>query len=318
MSYNLLTLSFHRPGWNLREDAFFKKYSKGSSLISGEALGDSIPGALAALPGKDASGLVSKAYEGGGATQISMFELGLAAWNRPDFRRPASGAQSEFEKWIRPKVESECSLLLLCGHHAMTVDRRPAIWGRQAPNTTALLPMKSEDNKPVLLVVGSAGRGSEQVLERTVFDFSKTLKNCRAILIIGCASAGKKESTTEIPGHYWQEWAALASAKKPIILGWYGTIGAPKDQYTTETFSKPFWEGLVSLSAATGKSLQELCEQNYGDVIQLWGRVLKQVYSPSKKQRFLWYGPKQGAGAVDPTGGVWRALKRDGIMEKVA
>ena len=327
MNSTLLTLTSHLSGKTLREDAMFKKSSLESSLISSECLGkgSDIPTNLRPLKGKDGTGVTYGDVDG--TQQVTFIDVGLPAWQLPSFTSRESG-RSEFEKWLGGKIESldDCQCLLLCGHHSM-FQGVPLIWGREGESRyvgqyghnpfTAFYPSKSDDNRPLVEVRGSADKIQFNPVRRAgPFDCTKALKNCRLIIIVGCNGIGGKGGPAT-PAMYWQSWASLANdaGKKPIVLGWYGKIGAPKDRYPTETFSQPFWKGMKDL--AGGSDIKTLCENEPAKVIKLWGCVLKTVYGKSH-QRLLWYGGDQGAGALDPSGKVWRVKTRNGEIEVVS
>ena len=321
MSAKLLTLTHHLNAKNLREDILFKKSSFDSSLIGSECfgLGSDIPSKLKPLKGVDGSG-VTFGQIADGTQQVTFINVGFPAWQRPEFTSPSG--PSDFARWFGGKVENldDCQCMLFGGHHTL-IGGIPWIWGREAARQgnshnplTAWVPAKSEDERPVLYIAGSRKKNDVDLGVRAgPFDCTKTLKNCRLIIVVGCNSIGwPGEPPT--PALYWQEWASLKSGVKPIILGWYGPIGAPKDVHG-ESFSQPFWQELKTIAA--GRDLKTLCEQEPIKVIKAWGQVLKNTYKVSK-QRLLWFGGAQGAAAVDPSGKDWRVLKRNGELEKVS
>lgn len=329
MSTSLLTLTFHLPGdldkgggkANLREDALFKKHGIKSGLLSEEAFGDDIPENLKEVTRKKtpASGLVRGTYSPDGykVQQITLNRVGINAWWREPFKRRGAMA-SEFEQWLKPRLTSSCGCLFLAGHHAGTGGGLPVLWGPRDLDSndpyrffTAFAPT-IEGGKPILNLVGNPYKpGGDPVWHADPFDCTAMLKDCRLIVILGCNGATK--------GTDWQQWASTVSGTKPIVLGWHGTHGMPKD-YLGQNFSKPFWEQMEKLAHSHRKNLKQLCEAVPEDVIGAWGSALKATFKDGNRpQRSLWFSTKtRSAGAVDPSGGVWKVLSKDGNLEKIS
>jgi hypothetical protein len=331
MDTTLLTLSFHLPEkfskekGNLREDALFKYFGIGSGLLTREAMGNDVPPALLEEPFHDgkptpASGLESGTYGAGGgsqATQITLLRVGANAWWRKPFIRNGS-VESEFEKWLKPHVESPCHCLLLSGHHSrLGDDGGPVLWGAEDTRSsrhryfTAFVPgegTKGSKKIPVLTLKGHPYQAGSAVVRGGPFNCAETLKSCRLIVIIGCNGASE--------GALWQGWAAMASGIKPLVLGWHGVHGMPRDRFANETFSQEFWRLLKALSDAKSPTLEKICENNPEGVIQAWGAALKLAFKDGK-QRSLWFAHRERcAGAVDPQGGVWRVSSAEGDLKK--
>lgn len=320
----LLTLTFHQAGSRLREDALFKKAALASPLIDEEALGDSFPEELAESDkAGPASGLTKRQYAD--TTQISLNRVGFNAWWREPFKSPRGG-ESGFEDWIGERIREPCHCLLVAGHHSFAgPNAEPVVWGqtdRRARDHrwfTAFLP-RVADQKPVLRVMGHPYKPRRSaVLRAGPFDCTMTLQACRLIIVMGCNGTGWRGALGGELGLGWQTWAntGRADPKKPIILGWYGSLKMPRDA-DQESFSEPFWQGLAELSSQHGNAtLQALCENHAEGVIATWGEALKQAYGASQQQRHLWFDGSRGAGAIDPEGGIWRVRRAQGPIEKV-
>lgn len=327
MTSRLLTLTFHAPKILLLEDAMFKKHAIASSLIDSEVLGKVIPDSL--TPSKKAgpaSGISGSSYPvgPGGTFQISLNELGVNAWWRSAFKSRQNN-KSEFETWIKPKIEQPCSCLLIGGHHAPLQSGGTVVWGQEDSREkhryfTALIPSESNGD-PTLEIWGNPyQKGRDAVLRAGPFDFKNALKTCRLVVIMGCNGVDGRVSESDeskATGLLWQRWVELASGKKPVVLGWYGVHSMPRDA-DNETFSKRFWEQLESLATTHSTDLSGLCESHPSEVIKAWGDVLKQTYAKSVIQRHLWYDYGTGAGAVDPEGKIWKVTSLAGPIEIVS
>ncbi len=340
MTKRLLTLTFHAPNVLLREDALFKQHAIASSLLDGEALGDKpedIPDKL--QPDKKAgpaSGLVGAQYPPtDGTYQVSLNEVGVNAWWRAGFKRKKS-RPSDFEDWIKPRVEQSTTCLLLGGHHATFGDESsnpiPVVWGAQDNRSTtsshrfftALVPAIDTETvpgtpKPKLYVVGHPYKqGREAVVRAGPFDLDNALKDCRLIVIMGCNGVDWMEGAkSDPPGWLWQKWVESAADRKPVVLGWYGTHSMPRDEHK-ESFSEDLWSRFAALATKHGTDLAGLCESHAKDVIGAWGESLKATYAnSSKNQKHLWYENGEGAAAIDPEGNVWKVTDANGPIRKI-
>lgn len=328
MSAALLTLSFHLPSYldselgNLREDALFKHYGLASGLLSREAMQNGYPTSLQEQPRRNgvatpASGLVVGEYPvpltspPTTSKQVSLLRIGANAWWRPQFL-PRGDGPSEFEEWLRPLVTAPAGCLLLCGHHGAiesplpSEPPQPVLWGAEDTRGgdehryfTAFVPKiveRDQQKRPELWLMGHPYKPGPAVLRAQPFDCTEMLRNCRLIVLIGCNGVTH--------GPLWQAWASCASEVKPIVLGWRGVLGMPRD-VLNESFSTEFWSAMRALVDADAKTLADLHEKRPESVIRAWGQALLSAYGNSR-QRSLWYAsPSRGAGAVDPNGGIW-------------
>lgn len=327
MAKRLLTLSFHLPEKfdpkksNLREDALFKKHGLASGLLDQEAFGDVIPPRLKEVNPKKtpASGLESGEYKEAGdteaTTQITLLRVGANAWWRKEEFAGTKDQASLFSQWLTPHLTSACQCLFLAGHHSTLGTKWPVLWGAEDRREkhryfTAFVPTVA-DEKPYLTVKGHPYQAGKKAIVRVgPVECSALVKDCRMIVIVGC-------SGTSRAGKKWQQWVETSAGVKPIILGWHGIHGMPKDRFA-ENFSQKFWERLKQLSAQHQLSFQQLCEDKASDVIGAWGTAVKGAFATgTKSQRHLWFASKtKGAGAIDPDGKVWRVLSADGELER--
>ncbi len=298
----------------------FKGYGLASPLLDSESLGDKIPETLAHDKDRGpASGISGASYSVGTKEtfQVSLNELGVNAWWRPAFQ-----LKGKFETWIEPKLKQPCVCLLVAGHHSLLNDW-PVVWGqedRRKKNRffTALLPEKSNDNKPILKIEGNPYQsGRKAVLRAGPFNFHDTLSTCGLVVVMGCNGIDFRPADTEKPGHRWQRWVELASGKKPVVLGWYGVHAMPRDT-ENESFSQAFWREMEKLAGDNNTDLSGLCEAHAKKVIEAWGAILKETYGKSKFQRHLWYDNGVGAGAIDPEGNVWKVTDPNGSIKVVS
>ena len=304
MTDRLLTLTFHAPNVLLKEDALFKKYGTSGPLLASESLGDVIPDSLKKSSKLGPASGLSGAYADSNQEtfQISLNEVGFNAWWRDQYKR-REGSESEFEAWMKPKISKPCTVMLIAGHHGAYDNGQPVVWGAADAREhsfyryfTALLPGQS-GGKPVLTVKGHPYRpGTGAVVRAGPFDFSTTLSSCRLLMIMACNGVDyPKYQPGKALGLFWQKWVALATGRRPVVLGWYGTHSMPRDAQG-ESFSKTFWSRLESLATAHATDLSGLCETHASKVILAWGEALKDAYATSATQRHLWYDPRRRVG----------------------
>jgi hypothetical protein len=339
MAGKLLILSFHGasgPGVKtslLDEDLLFKKAAIDKGLITGDVMDE--PSAQARLDPSlfedrkagPASGLEKGSLPSSSVSLVGLNKLGANAWTRAPFQKrpdpghPGQQLPSLFHLWLDQVLKIPVDVLVLAGHHQESV-----VWGSEDARTgghrwySALRPRIATDgagHQRALLEIRGHGlkpdEKDEDVVRAGPFDVSAALGNCRLLVILGCN--GATEMVRDL-----RDWITIAAGKPPFILGWYGIHSFPTDQ-NKEHFSDQFWSRLKAL--APGTDLAFLHDSARAEAIAgAWAGAMKDAFAGSKTQRHLLFSDtakrgRRGAGAIDPSGGMWRVVDSQGTMKKV-
>jgi hypothetical protein len=339
MAGKLLILSFHGANGPkvktslLDEDLLFKQAAVATGLITGDAMDE--PAAQARLDPSlfqdpktgPASGLERGSLTSSGVSLVGFNKLGINAWMRAPFQKrkdpshPGQQLPGLFHLWLDQVLRTPVDVLVLSGHHQWSV-----VWGSEDARTgghrwySALRPRIETDgagHKRSLLEIRGhrlkPDEKDEDVVRAGPFDVSAALGACRLLVILGCNGA-----TEMVQG--FRDWIAAAAGRPPFILGWYGIHSFPTDQ-RKEHFSAGFWSRLKNL--APGTDLGFLHDPTRAEAIAgAWAGAMKDAFGNSRTQRHLLFANtpergQRGAGAIDPSGGMWRVVDSQGTVKKV-
>ncbi len=106
----------------------------------------------------------------------------------------------------------------------------------------------------------------------------------------------------------------------PLVLGWFGNGGVPKDA-DKQIVAPRFFAALKKIGK--NKTLEKLCADHESEIVQAWGAACFETFGVFGRQRFLWHdGPfarlkyasdalkrfgLSGAGAIRSDGTVWHS-----------
>lgn len=335
MPGKLLNLTFHEPGVLTGEDLRFKSAAIASGLISGDAMdemGSSNDGPKPFLQAnKDLLMQSDKKPELGGLTVVKMGNTSLvsfnaikaATWGQPGYtfqQNPGSSGHSPstFEEWMTKVFVTPIEVLVLAGHHA-----DDAVWGsetrvrREHRFHCALFP-EIHGSKSDLGFFGFGPNKADRLapLRAGFFDLTRTLANCRLLVVFGCNGA-----TVDIIG--WRNWIRKArGGLAPYILGFYGVHSFPRDA-GGQSVSPFLWHNLEQLAPGTpgNKNLDFLDDLNFFERTRdAWFDAVKRAFPIGSTRGHLLFstfnsdggrGPR-GAGCISPDGRLFFINDLDG------
>lgn len=321
MPGRFLNLNFHGAGKLTGEDVRLKEAAIASNLVSSDAMDEAVPRKFfdehpvllrpANAKPNDATGMQIVPSAKGDV--VTMNRVGREAFARDGFAAAMTG-------WFELLMKVPVDALILGGHHSKSF-----IWGAEAPREgtqhrafCALQPLGG--NPPKLAVVGYRDLSKPNDLLRAgPVDMSGALSTCKLLIVHACNGA-----TADI--NKWRESIRTASGSFPFVLGWYGVHGFPVDD--RKFVSEKFWPELAKI--APNPSLDFVLEPAFTQkILKVWFDACAAAFkAPPKKsklrdQSHLIFsdfksdgtpGPR-GAGAIDPTGNIYRAIDKTGNFQ---
>lgn len=201
--------------------------------------------------------------------------------------------------------------------------RRRLVFGRGARGHAGL---EMDAQGRLRLFVKPAAVDSEaQDSEIDLGDIRPSLAHCRLILLY-CGNGIPSARGEQSAGALLRE-ALLKYGGNPLVLGWFGNGGVPKD--AGGRFLAPkFFQSLRKIGGK--KTLEELVRDHEKQIVQAWGEACHEVFGISGPQKHLWRdGPfaslksasetlkkfgLSGAAALGTDGALWHA--REGYEGK--